>query len=243
MSQWHRHPRHGATTTPASSPHWLPGCGTTPPRPSAPSDRQPRAEAARQRDRALDRCARLDTTERMGNFQIAAAGTLRRAPGRWSPRPPRCSSAVLVVAPPAHHHHLRQRRSPTGTRVGTRREQRYVRLGGLGRLRTIPTKFCRALGYAGPAGSLHASQSVGPVQGRFTATRDASGGSQRPKAIPCVEGMKCTSDGFSTSPPSDRCRHTGACPPTLLSSLRRQPYRDPAGAPPNWRGLPFSAVP
>ena len=70
-------------------------------------------------DRALDRCARLDTTERMGNFQIAAAGTLRRAPGGWSPRPPRCSSAVLVV-------HLQRTIITSGNAVA-RQEREWAR--------------------------------------------------------------------------------------------------------------------
>ena len=171
----------------------------------------------------------------MGNFQIAAAGTLRRAPGRWSPRPPRCSSAVLVVAPPAHHHHLRQRRSPTGTRVGTRRVQRYVRLGGLGAPAHDSHEVCRSLGYARPLDRyMHSKRATGS-RSLFTATRDASGGSHRPTANPCrgrdestVRRLRGTS---CAARPRHRTHRRPRQQPTYTRRARRRSQQQTAGGP------------
>ena len=126
VSHWHRHPRHGATTTPASSPRGRQECSRSM-RPTRHDER------------------------RMGTSRLPQQESHGLRPRGWSPRPPRCSSAFSWSPRPADHHYLRQRRRPTERqRAATRAATPLATGGRRGASRTIPTKFCRALGYAGP---------------------------------------------------------------------------------------------
>ena len=159
MSHWHRHPRHGATTTPASSPHWLPGVLSIDARDSTrraegwETFRLPQRESQWRAPAADGRRARLDAHQRSrGHLQrtiITSGNAVARQKCQWA----------------------RDRSSDTSC---------------LGRKKAAPLarftrEFCPALGYASPLDRDMQSKRATGSRSLFTATRDASGGSQRPQ--------------------------------------------------------------